>query len=91
MLWMWAGMNKRPNDTLRSLVGGKHSVSSLNMHPEDWGRIYLHPFIRSENAVRCHKPEDHCMNIDSSFRSFFEDTGNLILLPSWMIQFLKSY
>jgi len=65
----------------------KHSISSFNMHPEDGGRVFLEPFIGSNNTVRCHKPEDHCMNTDSAFRSLFEEMGNVILLPSTNNQF----
>jgi len=60
----------------------KHSISSFNMHPQDGGKVFLEPFICSNNPVRFHKPEDHLMNTDSAFRSFFEGKGNVILLPS---------
>jgi hypothetical protein len=60
----------------------KYSVSSFNMQPEDGGMVFLEPFIFSNNTVRCHKPEDRCMNTDRAFQSFFEETGNVILLPS---------
>jgi hypothetical protein len=74
MLWMWTGLNKRPIDTLRNFSVGNNVLkihSSFNIHPKDGGRVSVDPFICSENTVRCHKPEDHCMNTDSTFRSFF--------------------
>lgn len=52
------------------------------MQPEDGGRVFLEPFICSNDTLRCHNPEDRCMNTESAFRSFFEETGNVILLHS---------
>jgi hypothetical protein len=37
----------------------KHPISSFNMHPENGDRVFLEPFICSNNTVRSHKPEDH--------------------------------